>query len=141
MGTSYVTFDGRSGAFKDSDLLVVLGLAANSMRKQDVLLDLADAWEEAIKRHGPGVADVPMDGLSESSGVRGQLLALLLRLEAELHSHGDSVAIAFLRERCDIPGIRFDTAYPTRLLVNTVQRLRELLEDPAGTLDRSVEGP
>ncbi len=128
MGTSYVTIDGRSEAFNDTDLLVLLRLTTYSMRNQELLPEIAEAWEGAIQGHGPGVVNVPMDRLAGQSTEREQLSALLSGLQAEVQGFGGTVPVAYLRERCDLPGIRFDAPYPTKLLVAAIKRLRGLVD-------------
>ena len=128
MGTSYVSFQDRCEAFNDSDLLMVLRLASNSMGQRGVLAELANAWEEAIRNHAPGVVDVPLGNLAEQSTERGQLAALLLELETEVSNFGDFVPLPYLREHCNMRGIRYLAGYPTSRIVAAIKRLRDLLE-------------
>jgi hypothetical protein len=124
MGASILTVNNISAAFKDSDLLLVLRMAANTMREQDLLPDVLEAWDES---RGPGVIELPLQQVVGQPDTCEQVLSVLLSVESAVQEFGGGVPYTYLEEECEIPDLTFTGPCPTQPLLLVLHRLRALL--------------
>jgi hypothetical protein len=130
MAHSIQVVDGRAEAFNDLDLIALVGLMAQEMKRgtpgHEMLEPLMADWRARLAFYGPGTIDLKLDGVISSSALREQVVSLLAAVESRVRAFGDAVPAPVLNELRMVPGVRFHD-HATSTLVSAIIRLRALL--------------
>jgi hypothetical protein len=129
MAHSIQVFEKRSKSFNDLDLLIVITFVLEMIAKepdQFGLSKVCDHWKGALRSYGPGVLDLEFESLIRSQSDRCLMAEIFDKVREELEAFGTKIPATVLRERVQIPGVKFHD-YPVVCVAATATDLKALL--------------
>jgi len=131
MGHSIQTVGTRTEIFNDCDLLLLLRLFGEVIRKKPELdpaiAAMRDYWDDCCQGYGPGLIHLRLADLAATGSAKEALLRFFDDVEAELRSFGTTIPAKTIRERFRVRGVVFNDQDVSRIL-SALVRLRRLVE-------------
>lgn len=129
MATTHLSLNGRTEAFDDVDLLLVMRLILNEAddNGRQGRPDFSKAWEEAIDMRAPGMIPIDLEMANSTANSRAVFARIIERTSRHLDEWCDSIPLSYLQKHCLIPGVQFSLDYPTARLRETLVCLRRLV--------------